>query len=77
MADDARINFKNAARLDMVDLVKEMVESGLFPETMLQGASEAFDESTKIGQKVKEQNEKDVKKYQDYLQALEESSQPQ
>ena len=61
----------------MVDLVKEMVESGLFPETMLQGASEAFDESTKIGQKVKEQNEKDVKKYQDYLQALEESSQPQ
>lgn len=77
MADDARINFKNAARLDMVDLVKEMVEEGLLPETMLQGAGSVFDESTEMGKKVKEQNEKDVKKYQTYLAGLEAAQQPQ
>ena len=64
LADDERINFKNAARLDMVDLVKEMVEEGLLPETMLQGANSVFDESTELGKKVKRSNEEDFANYQ-------------
>ena len=64
LADDTRINFKNAARLDMADLVKEMVQEGLVPETMLEGAEAVFDESTELGQKVKKANEEDFANYQ-------------
>ncbi len=64
LADDTRINFKNAARLDMVDLVKEMVGEGLVPETMLAGANAVFDESTELGLRVKKQNEEDLANYQ-------------
>lgn len=64
LADDVRINFKNVARLEMVDLVKEMVAEGLVPETMLEGANAVFDESTELGQSIKKKNEEDFANYQ-------------
>ena len=65
LADDERINFKNVARLEIADLVKEMVKNKELDEGLLEGANAVLssDESTLIGQKIKQKNQEDVANY--------------
>lgn len=69
LADDERINFKNVARLEIADLVKEMVKNKELDEGLLEGANAVLssDESTLIGQKIKQKNKEDVANYIELL----------
>ena len=69
LADDERINFKNVARLEIADLVKEMVKNKELDEGLLEGANAVLssDESTLIGQKIKRKNQEDVANYIELL----------
>jgi hypothetical protein len=65
LADDERINFKNVARLEIADLVKEMVKNKELDEGLLESTNAVLssDESTLIGQKIKQKNQEDVSNY--------------
>ena len=65
LADDERINFKNVARLDISDLVKEMVKDKILSEGLLEGANIIAngDKASELGKKIAAQNQADVANY--------------
>ena len=69
LADDERINFKNVARLDITDLIKEMVKEQVLSEGLLEGANivSSGDKSSELGQKIAAKNQEDVANYQALL----------
>lgn len=66
LVDDERINFKNVARREIADLIKEMVKEKAVSEALLGDANTILNEdvSKKLGQKIKSQNQQDLANYQ-------------
>ncbi len=62
--EDTRLNFKNVARLEMADLVKELVKEGLVPETMLAGVNDMENPKSDISKRIEKKNEEDLANYQ-------------
>jgi hypothetical protein len=62
--EDERLNFKNVARLEMADLVRELVEKGLIPETMLVGVNDMENPKSEIAKRIAGKNEEDFANYQ-------------
>lgn len=62
--EDERLNFKNVARLEMADLVRELVEKGLIPETMLAGVNDMENPKSEIAKRIAGKNEEDFANYQ-------------
>ena len=62
--EDTRLNFKNVARLEMADLVKEMIGEGLVPETMLAGVNDMENPKSDISKRIEKKNEEDLANYQ-------------
>ena len=63
-AMDERLNFKNAATLDMTELIKEMVQEGLLNESLLEGVNAMNNPQSEISQKIAKRNKQDLANYQ-------------
>ena len=66
LVDDERINFKNVARREIADLIKEMAKEKTINESLIADADTILNEDTskKLGQKIKERNQEDLANYQ-------------
>lgn len=63
LAMDTRLNFKNAARMDMADLIKEMISENQLNPALLQGINDMNDPESDIAKKISKQNEEDFANY--------------
>ncbi len=62
--EDKRLNFKNVARLEMADLVKELISEGLVSESLLEGVNKIDDVESDIAKKIAARNAEDFANYQ-------------
>ena len=64
---DERLNFKNIARYEIADLIKELAKEGLVNESLVQSANDVSNSKTELGARVKKQNQEDFANYQAML----------
>ncbi len=74
--DDARLNFKNIARYEIADLIKELASEGLVPAGLFESASEVSKEKSAINSAFMAKNEEELKKIKE-AKANEEPGTPQ
>lgn len=69
LVDDERINFKNVARREIADLVKELAKEKVVSEKLILDADTILNEdiSKKLGQKIKAKNQDDLANYQAFV----------
>ena len=62
--EDERLNFKNVARLEMADIVRELVKEGLVSEGLLAGVNDMENPKSEIAKRIARKNEEDFANYQ-------------
>ena len=60
---DERLNFKNIARYEMQDLLKELIKEKALSEKLSSGVDSISNEKSVIGEQIKAINKQDLAKY--------------
>ncbi len=70
LPDNEKFNFKNYARMEVADLVKELASEGLVSETLLAGVEQMNDKNSEITRRVDAKNQEDISNYKATMSGL-------